>query len=670
MKNFLLLFITLVPLFAIPLSYFQFPFFTSKNTRAQEYFIQGVKSFNEMSYEAAKDFFLKALNVMPDFYFARKFLAESYFLSGEIENALDEYEILKNQYPYDEFINYRKQNIENFLIDSKAFFYLFQKNQSSYVLGREIYGLDVGEKNLIPIDIQKNGSYFYILNYESKKILVFNKQGTLVDKISSGLRIQKINRFLIHNNKLYISDFDLDEVLVYNLSSKKFEKSIQTIPFPEILIFLKENLYIWSKKENRFYKYSLDQQTMSFLNIDLDIKNVSEFDFTSDGENIYLALLDKIYKIDISGYVLKTITTNIKKIIKIQIYQNTIYMLDEKNQLWQLSLKNSSSDEEFVEANKINFTQSENFQKIVNFYVDEDSIILCDLYGKIYIYFHPQMYNRNLDLFITKIESTQYPLISIHFKIFDHVNDRMIEDLEHQNFEVFENEKKVFRINAKNRSPFVNRLNVLFLYDSNFLDDDFKFETIFKENLYSFFESFTIGDKFLFALAGDNLKIFYKEPYPIDVFNLMKDPPLKERADLLKNIIQGIQQLILLNGKKCLVLFTNETSSFRGEADWKKILFLSKIYSIPIFVISIKEKNEDLVELSRETGGDYYYFYDNYYYKNIYKKSISKNYYDYIITYEAMTNYDFKLKDRYINVKLKLNYLQMGGYAESGYIIP
>lgn len=672
MKKLLTFFITFIPLFAIPFSYLQFPYFTSKNTKAKEYFIQGVQSFNAMSYEISKDYFLKSLNIMPEFYFSRKFLAESYFLSGEVESALEEYDILKNQNPYDEFINYRKQNLEKFLMDSKAFETLFLNlnKENSYVLYKEISNVDIKEKNFTPIDIQRDERYIYILNYEPKKILIFHKQGNVIDTISGGIlrRLQKPSRFLIHKNKLYITDFEADEVQVYNLLHQKFEKSIQSILYPENILYLSENLYIWSKKDNKFYKYSLNDQSLSALNIDLDLKNQSEFDFTSDGQNIYLALQNKIYKIDISGYILKTVATEVKRIIKIKIYQDTIYFLDDKNNLWKLPLKVFSDG--VINVSKIQFSENELFQKIINFYIDEDRIILLDLFGKVYFYNNPFTYNRNLDIFITHIESNKYPLVSIHLKIFDPFFGKTFEDLDHQNFEIFENEKKVFLINAKNREQFQNRLNVLFVYDPNFLSDDFKFESIFKNNLFLFFESFTISDKFLFGLSGDNLKILYKDPYPIDVFDLMKNPPIQEKADLLKNIIQGIHQLISLKGKKCLVIFTNDTSSFRSEADWKKILFLSKIYTIPIFVISLKEKNIDLVDLTRETGGEYYYFYENYYYKKIYERLKSKDFNDYIITYEALTDYHTKLKDRYINVKVKFNYLQMGGYAESGYIIP
>lgn len=665
MKKFFLIFFILVPLFAIPLSYLQFPFFSSKTERSKELFIQGVKSFHEMSFEASKDFFLKSLNITPDFYFARRFLADSYLLSGEIENALDEYEILRNQFPNNEYINYKIQRIENLLIERKIMD--SSKKEIHYTLWKEITIKDIQEKNLIPIDIQKDQKYIYVLNYDPIMIFVFDYEGNLVKKIKSNLfnRIKKPDRFIVYQNKLYISDFDLEEIFVYNIAKNRFEDSILNVPYPDDLFILNEILYIWSKKENKFYKFFLKDKRIENLEIKLDLKNFSDYDFATDGKDIYLAVENKIYKLDISGSILKEIETNIKKIQKIEFVNEILTILDQKNNLWILN-QNQPEDN----YHTIDLKEKENFYKIISFYQDQENLIIGDIGGKIYFYFIPDFQNQNLDFLITHIDSSQYPLITLFLKISHSFEGKSFENLDKEHFEIFENEQKIYKINARSRDQFLDRLNFLFLYEKDFLTEEFQFEKLFKENFFKFFEEMTINDKFLLGISTDNLKIIYDKPYPLDVYDLIKFPPPVEKGDLLKNIIQGIDKLIPLNGRKCLVVFTNEDSEFSNSFEFKKVLFLSKIYTIPIYVISLKFQNPDLIKLAQETKGKYYYFFNNYYYKEIYKKAKQIPYYDYIITYEAPTKYTSTLKNHYINVKVKLNYFQMGGYAESGYIIP
>jgi tetratricopeptide (TPR) repeat protein len=120
-----LLFFSFSILFAIPLAQLQIPFFTIKETQSYDYFIQGVNLFHQYSYKTAQQFFLKSLNVKPDFYFARRFLAESYLLDGDLESSLEEYEILRNQFPNDEFIQYKLKQIENL-------FFMNRNNQPLY----------------------------------------------------------------------------------------------------------------------------------------------------------------------------------------------------------------------------------------------------------------------------------------------------------------------------------------------------------------------------------------------------------------------------------------------------------------------------------------------------------------------------------------------------------
>ncbi|GIX40775.1 MAG: hypothetical protein KatS3mg129_0508 [Leptospiraceae bacterium] len=659
-------------LFAIPLAQFQIPYFNIKEKQSYQYFIQGVNLFNNNSYKTAQKFFLKSLNIKPDFYFARRFLAESYLLAGEWENSLEEYEILKNQYPYEEYINYKIHQIEN------QFFLFYQinhnNNQTNYVLWKEIGLNELNLSRFIPISITRDNKFIYCLSYEPKAIFVFDLEGNLKKTIKGTLfnSIKKPSKIYIFKQNIYITDFENDQIFIFD-KEKVYSKSvINNVPYPTDLFIINDILYIWSQKEKRFYKFKQNQFIgyLEIQSLDKNNLNLIEPMFINFKDSIYMLNNNIIYMIDISGYILKEIELPEKNIKSFYVNQdiiaysttNKIYYKTNTNNEW-----NIIKDLQNINNNKIEKNQ---FQLISSFYIDENFLYILDLSGKIYVYLNSQYKTQNISIQILNIESLQFPQIAIRLKIYDN-NNKPINNLLENNFILYENDKKIPLINATNMNNYQNKKNLLILKDVNFQIND-EYKELFLNQLELFFEEFKINDNIFFALTGDNINIIYNNKYKTELNHLLTENHSQNKnVDMIQNLLQSMNYLIPLKGKKAIILFTNTTQDFNDIQKIQKLQYLSFIHSIPIYIISF-EKNISLEKTINKTNGKYFYFFDDYNYINIYKILENFPFYNYLITYKALIPEpeEKKLKDKYINVKIHLNYFQFGGVAEGGYIIP
>ncbi len=667
-----LLFFSFSLLFAIPLAQLQIPFFTIKETQSYDYFIQGVNLFHQYSYKTAQQFFLKSLNVKPDFYFARRFLAESYLLDGDLESSLEEYEILRNQFPNDEFIQYKIKQIE-------SLFFMNHKNQPlydyRYIIWKEIGFKELNLKQFIPIDITRDDKYIYCLSYEPKAIYIFDLEGNVKNIIKGGIisSLKKPNKILVTNDRFFISDFEKDEIYVFNKERLNLITTIKNIPYPTDLIYVKNTLYAWSNRENRFYRYNENLQFIgnleirSFNNEENSVKlNLDNPSFFYLNENFYMFNNDRLYQIDISGYLLKELDLPFNS-IKTLYLNNDFYAYATNDTIYYKKSNDWIKLSEVLHIKEAKM-EAKKFQQIQKFYIDEKFMYVLDLSGKIYFFVNEQQLYENIHVQILSIESNQYPDIAINLRISDN-NNEPLNNLEDQHFEIYENDKKIPLINATNLKKYENRKNILILKDNNFQIDK-NFYKLFKQKMEQFLDQLKINDNIYFATTGDNIKLINQSKYKLEILELLKENTYNnEDADIIQNLIQGINHLTTLKGKKAIVFLTNNYKTWEEAEKIQKIQYLSLIHSVPIYVISF-ENILTLKEIAEKTNGKYYYFFENYHYSEIYKDLQQKSNYNYLITYKALTPYEYRLKDKYINVRLMIKYFQYGGISESGYIIP
>ncbi len=677
---FILLFLFFISMIlAIPLAQYQIPYFNLKEKKSYEYFTQGVISFNSGNYKTSQDFFLKSLNLKPDFHFSRKFLAESYYLSGDIESAIEEYEILKNQYPYDEYINYKITQLQNQLFFYNNISFQNEDYPLELSLWKEIDGNTLKLNSFIPIDIKKDNNYIYCLTYEPKAVLVFDLEGNL-KKIKKNFIIDSIrnpNKIFLTNDAILVSDFYQDKIFVLDKNLNRIIRTIDNVPYPTFIVNLNDIFYVWSNKDKLFYKYD---KNLNFINkievrfkndVNSNIVNFNSPIISTDNENLYMIFDDKLYKIDSSGYILDEIEIPVKNIKTLFIDSKTIYISNSnkiyiKNYLyndWQL-LENLYKIDELREASFKNI----HFREISSIFKDNNLFLVTDLSGKVFIFLEKFNANNNINVQIMNIESYSYPEIAILLRINDFKNNPK-ENLNNNNFEIFENNQKVFLINSLNFNKYKDKLNLLILKDINFKIDE-TYKKLFKSKIYELFHEFDITDNIYFGYAGENIKVIYNGKYDVELFNLIENNfDFNTKNDITLNLFQGINHLIPTKGKKGILLLTNNEEEFKTNDNIQKLIYYSKIHNIPVYIISFK-RNEDLSEIANKTGGGYFNFFENYNFSTIYSALKTQPVSNYLITYKALTPYHKKISNKFIHVKVKINYFEYGGAGESGYIIP
>lgn len=678
--SFIVLFLFFISIiFAIPLAQYQIPYFNLKEKKSYDYFTQGISSFNSSNYKTSQNFFLKSLNLKPDFYFSRKFLAESYYLSGDIESALEEYEILKNQYPYDEFINYKITQLQNQLFTYNNVSIQSEDSPPDFSLWKEIDGKSLNLNSFIPIDIKKDNQYIYCLTYEPKAIFVFDLQGNL-QKIKKNLIIDSIrnpNKIFLTNDYILVSDFYEDKIFVLDKNLNRIIRTIDNIPYPTFIVNINDIFYVWSNKDKLFYKYD---KNLNFINkIEIRFKNdvnpnIVNFNspiISTDNENLYMIFNNKLYKIDSSGYILDQIEIPVNN-IKTLFFDNKNIYISDSSKIW---IKHYLYNEWQLLENFYNIDESKedhfkniHFREISSLFKDNNFFLVTDISGKIFIFLEKFNANNNLNVQIMNIESYSYPEIAILLKINDFYNNP-IENLNNNNFEIYENNQKVFLINSSNFNKYKDKLNLLILKDINFKIDE-TYKKLFKNKIYEFFHEFDITDNIYFAYAGENIKVVYNGKYDVELFNLIENNfDFNIKNDLILNLSQGMNHLISLKGKKGILLLTNSEEEFKRNDNIQKLIYFSKIHNIPIYIISFK-RNEDLSSIANKTGGGYFNFFENYNFLSIYNALKKQSVSNYLITYKALTPFHKKISNKFINVKIKINYFEYGGAGESGYIIP
>ncbi|MCS7204082.1 MAG: hypothetical protein NZ853_00120 [Leptospiraceae bacterium] len=663
---FLLFFFFLSLVFAIPLAYHQIPLFEKGQKRSYEYFLQGVSLFNQNQYETAKFFFLKSLNEKPDFYFARRFLADSYFLSGELENSLQEYEILKEQIPHDEITQNKIHSIEKILLGD-----IISNDDFHYIFDRVVTASDIRETEWLPINIRADEKFFYVLSYKPGGIYVFDYEGNLVSKTINRINfsIDKPKSLVVNGSFLYVSDMGKDEVLIINKANLNLEKRV-SVSYPTSMFFLDGILYVWSQKEKQFYKLLPDGNILQNLSIKNNNVSIENPKFETDGNSIYMLDRFQIQKIDLSGYYLETLEIPYK-VKDFFVFNTIMFLLDEEGNVWfsYAPFREWKNFFSILTLPPDGGVEIQDWRFLSSIIFDETYFAISDITGKIYSFKKQRKLTENIIMQILNIEVHDFPNIAVQLLILNPDVNPM-PNLENRHFEIYENHKRIYVVNSKNYEIYKNKLNLLMIKDPDFRVPK-NFEKLFKQRIMEFFSSFRINDEVYFSIAGDNLKIISNSKYNLEIYDNLLNATIKTKnqPNDVQSLIEGMQWLIPKKGNKGIVYFTNRNLVYESEESYKKLINLSLIHQVPIFVISF-ERHLEWEEFFKNIQGKYYSFLLDQNYKNIFEALLKSSKTHYLLTYKTPLEYKENLKDIYINVRVKLNYMQYGGVSEGGYTIP
>lgn len=185
----------------------------SKKFYAYNLMEKGIFHFNLNQFEAAIDYFTQSLKIYPSLYSAREWRAKSFYRTGQIENAREEYKRLISINPNDIRIRNQLDEIDFMLSHPETFDY-----EPNFIISA-VYPLNKVLGDCIPVNIS-----------------------------------------LISKNKVAVADFSSGKVGIYSIDGKylySLPKGNESFKQPfDITSDEDGNIYITDYKENIIYKYS------------------------------------------------------------------------------------------------------------------------------------------------------------------------------------------------------------------------------------------------------------------------------------------------------------------------------------------------------------------------------------------------------------------------------
>ncbi|MCX7999440.1 MAG: NHL repeat-containing protein [Leptospiraceae bacterium] len=329
-------------LFAVILFIFEsqaeeLPEFRIGKEQARTYFKKGVLQLNNYQYGAAKESFLSALNVMEDFYLARKMLSDAYYLSGEWQESLSELEIIEKRGRMNPIWKNRAEilrlGISGYGRKDGLTFY-------KYISGDAFRGYRF--RNPTDAVVDEEG-FLYVVGHETTNVVKFDPNGLPVSNIKGGIgrTFDGPSNIAVHKDTLYVSD--LVSNFIYRITTKGrmidrfgghgIEAGLFHGP-AGLAISNDEHLYVVDTGNARVQKFTLDGKFVLSFGQEGKGKLIFPYGIAIENEEIYVVDRGnrRIVVYDNEGNYKKEIThSNIHKPRSIKFFEGKMYITDEMN---------------------------------------------------------------------------------------------------------------------------------------------------------------------------------------------------------------------------------------------------------------------------------------------------------------------------------------------------
>lgn len=656
----------------------ELPEFRIGKEQAKTFFKKGILQLNNYQYGAAKESFLAALNVMEDFYLARKMLSDAYYLSGEWQESLSELEIIEKRKKMNPIWKNRAEilrlGISGYGRKDGLTFY-------KHISGDAFRGYRF--RNPTDAVVDEEG-YLYVVGNETTNIVKFDPNGLPVANIKGGIgrTFDGPSNIAVYKDTLYVTD--LVSNLVYTISTKgRFLSRFGgggvgpgLFHGPTgIVISNDEYLYVVDSGNGRVQKFTLDGKfVLEFGKTDKG-KLLFPYGITIENEHIYVVDRGnrRIVVYDNEGNYIKEIThSNIYKPRSVRFFDGRMFVADEQN---GVLIYNPSKDK-WTKITNFRDTNGE-FTKILRPFSSTS-----DYTGSLYIVdydrhrvnlFSPKnSLTSNLNVFIERVDLINFPRIALYLRVKNRSNQDLT-GIRREAFRVSENSNLYPLVGVSNLKEHNNKISVSLVFENS--EKIKSINALLDGFLGSFFSSLTVSDKVEVIRAGrDSEKVYDFGNSPLDIYaKIRKSIPEKEGINIGKSLYQAISNLVPELGPRAVVLLVSGDElpdSFQQYSALRNIQF-ANAHQIPIIFLSLKDKGE-MVEIYKDiaarTGGLFLKVPGSQMEKELYNFIKSKKDRRYIVTYKSKMQTD--LSGRYVDLEVSVFYRDIIGRASGGYFIP
>ncbi|GAB4435520.1 MAG: NHL repeat-containing protein [Turneriella sp.] len=194
-----------------------YPTLGIRQNQAEEEFQKAWLLYQDRKFDAAIEKFSQALLINPQFHWARRFLAQAYYLSGQTAEALEEFETLARAMPHDltlrariEWLSLPAESVTN---ESSEFLRVIPRTQG-YRYNRPTFIGSVHSDQLAVLSLG---------NFEIGNMVSYSAQGEPVEnrhRVSG--RLNYPMAFAQNEQEIWITDFREDKIHRLSKNTKRF----------------------------------------------------------------------------------------------------------------------------------------------------------------------------------------------------------------------------------------------------------------------------------------------------------------------------------------------------------------------------------------------------------------------------------------------------------------
>ncbi len=643
----------------------------AKFESAKNHFRKGVVYFNNMQYLAAADFFRKAVQEYPDYYTARDYLARSYKLSGFKDSALSELNKTLEIYPDNIAIKNRIESLHfrnAYSSSDENINYLLQSEYKS----REMKKFSFPDAADIAVDGERN---LYITSFTASKVVRIDPNGNGEEIIRPGFGggLYGIDFF---NRTLGVSDFKSDMIYIFSEQGKILNKFGGTgngegsFHGPKGVCF-----------DGKGFIYVVDGGNYRVQKFDVSGRFVLSFGKMGDYES-ELANPTDIAVLGESVYV--TDTAN-KKIVVFDHYGNYIkeIFMDELLSPRGISVKGNSlviSDEksgviiyDTVSGAKTVFSSWDNERKLVrplSSIFDQDGFfyVLESRPNSIFCFSPAEKQYSNLELEVTSVDAASFPVVAFYVNVKGR-DGRPVYGLRPENFSITEDNSEIINFQSDYLKRRTTSASFVMAVDRS-------------SGMSSYHKDFPWLAEFILKVMKKNdtveLLNFNDQVWPGNNFDWSRRRTLaaldkmeyRNGKQTGSALYQAITDLIPRPDRRGIVLITDGTA---GEDSFKQytpdtIINYANEHYIPIYIISLKNADPEIIRIASETGGRVIRPSEIDSLRKIYNDVKTSEEYRYVLVYNTYKLPSFT--GWWVDVKLEVKYKGQIGNEWGGYFVP
>lgn len=661
------------------------PRFRIKEERARDYFKKGLAFHNTQRYVAAREFYYKALDIQPYFHLARRYLGDAYYYSGEWNSALEQWEFLDSvtdgAYP---LVRQRSELLR---------FSLNQYQNPGEFTFFEAYLPETWREAPFehPVDVGWDAeNNLYILAFGTGNLIKVNPGGSVQRVIQGPLwdRLRGPIAFGIQNGRIYVADYLADRLRLFDLKGSDLGTIGATgsaagqFRGPSGILVTPESIFVSDSGNRRIQKFDQNGKfLLEFGKDDLGQAPRYPAGLALDEAGIlYVADRDRgrILKYDTDGNFLGVLTSDrLKKPRGLHFAGGQLTVADEESgilffqtieQRWR-ELKGLRDDQDRPVIPLRVFAARTNRSGI---------LVAAEYGGQRVMTIVPRgLRISTYDVRIQRVDTGDFPLVGVFLTARNRLGDPLI-GLTSREIKIFENDKRIGGIRTDNVQVYNKGAKIaLAMENSDLMAAEFR--RYLPSLMSNLLDPIRISDKISVVRVGPVVREVYSGTERREIVRQLSEGDTAPAPNLGKGLVEALTGLLPELGPRSVLLVAsgkNFPEAFH-QYEARRIIQYARANRVAINVISFEAEDDpadkaavrDLYRrLAQDTGGRYYFAFDDTALKSIYSDIVGVLDRRYVVTYKGRD--DDIMIGRYVDVRVEIEYLGTFGKANAGYFVP